>query len=268
SYVLYHYDVNRPKDDRPLDTLGKVQWQLGPVKTDGDTHSISFFTDIQGVRVTKTYSLAKREYHVGLEVKLERAPGTTRKDLKFRYQFSGAHQMPIEGRWYTSIFREALIGVVEKNDLWRNFQDAREIALKLGGDSVTRDEGRSIRYAAVRVQYFASAIVVDDEQDRKDFLASARPTLEGRVIKVEMEEDFSPGEDRLTLRDKKDRSRPAETYYLSPRVRTELAARRPQKGARFGLYCVPDNHDRLVAVRVLSEAETQPLFLDDLTVRV
>ena len=54
------------------------------------------------------------------------------------------------------------------------------------GKEVGKEKDQFIRYAGVAVQYFASIIVVDDEQvegQQQDFLARARPTLESYVVK-------------------------------------------------------------------------------------
>src|SRR5439155_19948523 len=158
------------------------------------------------VRISKTFTLTKRQYHLGLEVKLERL-NKTGKNLKFRYQLSGGHGLPIEGRWYTSTFRHALIARAEGNSIWRDNQDIREISKKLGGESVSPEEGKLIRYAGIAVQYFASVIVVDDDQDNRSFVTSARPTLEAYVVKVEHTgEPILPNADTLVIKDKKDRT--------------------------------------------------------------
>src|SRR5205807_327610 len=37
SNVLYHYDPDRPKSDYPLDTLGRVDWDVAEVRLDGES---------------------------------------------------------------------------------------------------------------------------------------------------------------------------------------------------------------------------------------
>src|SRR6201999_1794379 len=61
---------------------------------------------------------------------------------------------------------------------WRDYQDSWMIGAHAGGDTVLRGEGGRIVYAAVDVQYFSSAIAVDDEQPKRDFVAYVRPTEE------------------------------------------------------------------------------------------
>jgi hypothetical protein len=76
SFALYHYATADDKDPRPLDTLGKRDWKVVEKKTDGDEQRVVFATEVGefGVRVTKTFTLKPREYHLGLSVKIERLP--------------------------------------------------------------------------------------------------------------------------------------------------------------------------------------------------
>jgi YidC/Oxa1 family membrane protein insertase len=263
SNLLYHYDT--PKAEHPLDTLGKRVWSGGKKVEDSDgRQSISFSTDIQGVRITKTFTLEPHSYHLGLAVKLE-VTDPKRKGEKFRYQLTSGHLLPIDGPLYASTFRHSLIGRVRGNDVWRDYQDIREVALKQGGESVTPEEGKFIQYAGVAVQYFASVIVVDDDQDKRDFLASARPLLEARVVKIELEEEGKNITGDLVVHDKKDKTK-KEVYHLPFEVR--FLVNQMHKGARFNMLVVPDAEFGLKAVRLLREAEAQPLFLDDMTARV
>ncbi len=102
---------------------------------------------VGGVIIRKTYTLAEGEYHIGLEVKLFKADPADKGDLWFRYQLAGAHGLPIEGQWYTSTFRNALIAQVENGSVYREIYDSlARLALKEGGDDNERNTpGRSIR---------------------------------------------------------------------------------------------------------------------------
>ncbi len=273
SNVLFHYDADRPgAKQRPLDTLGKTEWRIDEVKnSDKDTEQlVRFVTVIQGVEVTKTFSLSPRTYHIGLEVGMRRTKGAP-KDLTFRYQLSGALGLPIEGAWYTSIFRHSLIGMMDGGSPWRNYQDNREIALKQGGDDVKRDQERRFLYAGVAVQYFASIVAIDDVQKNQDFIGSVRPTCESRVLTLELEDTIRPGfspEDRvLKVSEKRDRTR-TDKYILSEAVHTELLARHLGKGDRITVLVVPDTEDQQVVVKLLREGQAQPQFQDDITVRL
>jgi len=192
SELFYSYP--QVDSENPVATLGEAEWAVqsaakgarnaGFVVTDKDgTQSVTFTTMIpdQPVRVTKTYSLRPGDYHLGLSLKFERTDGGT-EPLKIRYQLAGAHGIPIEGVWYTSTFRNALIGSVKDKYVARNLQDSGSIAFKAGGEEIEAKEGTWVEYAAVANQYFASAIVVGDRQDkgvdRKSIVAWARPTVE------------------------------------------------------------------------------------------
>jgi YidC/Oxa1 family membrane protein insertase len=214
SNLLYHYDTSdSDSESRPLDTLGKVRWQVvpgedghvlqvGTVDRDGQKRRqerVAFRTDeIDGVRITKTYSLVAGEYHVGLEVRVEQAPDAAegKKQTRFRYQLTGAHGLPVEGKWYTRVFQNALIALEEKEDgdIERDVQTLQEIGKWGGGRKVRKSEKNFLRYAAVAVQYFASGLVVDNEQESQDFLDWARPTLETGVTKGTVERVGNDGE--------------------------------------------------------------------------
>src|SRR5262249_54057883 len=64
--------------------------------------------------------------------------------------------------------------------IWRDLQDSKSIGIQGGGRDLPKDskEEKFIRFAGIVTQFFASMIVVDDEQENKTFIAWARPTLE------------------------------------------------------------------------------------------
>jgi YidC/Oxa1 family membrane protein insertase len=201
SYALYLY---RPGKEVPLPLLGEVQWQVDEAATirevgdDGRPfyRQVTFYTDVaeQGLRITtnpadadlritKTFKLAPADYHIELEVKVENRktdPQTV------RYQLAGARGLPIEGEWFTSTFRNGVIGWVDaKGTPLRQLEESRQIGFRSGGDEVKRSEeseGKEaipIEYAGITNQYFASLAVVDNEQENRKFLEKARATVEG-----------------------------------------------------------------------------------------
>jgi YidC/Oxa1 family membrane protein insertase len=265
SFLLLHFDVNDPNAERPLDTLGKVRWEVVGRKTDGPEQFVSFQADVQGVRVTKTFTLAEKEYHVGLTVQVERAPGAKGSgELKFRYQLTGAHGLPVEGKWYTNTFRNSLIARIQDRSVLRDLQDLRQISLWEGGNQILRGPDDMIRYAGVALQYFASVIVVDNEQKVQNFLARARPTLElavskGRVASVSA--DWS----NFTLAAP---DREGQTFFLiDPELQKEFRDRY-REGSRLAVTHYTDTTGSLVAAALGDEEQTQPLWVDDITVRV
>lgn len=190
AFSVFHYAKPGEDEERPLDTLGKLLWvvERTQVAADADRQEVVFAADVpdHGVRIVKTFTLAKGEYHLGLTVKVER-PAGAKPGPKFRYQLAGAHGLPIEGEWYTYTYRNAMVGWVDKKDAdWRVLQDYHALSGPAGSERF-RQDGKRFAYAAVAIQYFASAIVVDDRSadgtplpaDRRNFLEFVRTTLEG-----------------------------------------------------------------------------------------
>ncbi len=223
SFLLYHFATPDPKDKRPVDTLGRMAWEIVPGKdgkpivTDKDgVQRVTFKAAVprlKDVTIFKTYELAPRTYHIGLtvEVKDGRKAGARDKAAReIRLQLAGPHGLPIEGKWYTSLFRNALIGRVDKNgSLWRSVEDSRRISVREGGDRVPEgnlDANEAIQYGGVQIQYFASLIVVDNTGPRKDFppriLEWARPTLEFTEMRGKIKA-LSHGARTLVLVDEK-----------------------------------------------------------------
>src|SRR5262249_2345873 len=102
----------------------------------------------------------------------------------FRYQLMSAHGLPIEGSWYTYTFRNAIITRADSgNYATRSLQELRYLAHRGGGDKIPKEPGKSIEFGGVGIQYFASLVVVDNEQEDRSFLAWARPTVETAVVK-------------------------------------------------------------------------------------
>jgi YidC/Oxa1 family membrane protein insertase len=188
AFAVYHYATPDDKEKQPLDTLGRVTWSVqSESRPAGGRQEVVYTTDLpdQGVRVVKAFSLAPGEYHVGLSVKVERLPGAA--PAKFRYQLAGASGLPIEGVWYTTTYRNALIGMVsDKEVLHRIDQYSASLSHTGGSDRIRREETRRIIYAAVVLQYFASAIAVDDRAAdgstlppaKTNFVQFARATVE------------------------------------------------------------------------------------------
>jgi YidC/Oxa1 family membrane protein insertase len=75
---------------------------------------------------------------------------------------SGPRGLPVEGEWYTSIFRVALVGWLDaKKAARRQYEDAATIGGRRGGERVDRGDN-TFQYMAVATQYFASAVAIDD----------------------------------------------------------------------------------------------------------
>jgi YidC/Oxa1 family membrane protein insertase len=271
SNVLYHFPLNSTSvDDRPLDTLGKVNWEVVEPKNPKPDESYSrvvFETEVEGVRVTKTYALAPDTYHLGLEVSLERTERAAAGKLQFRYQLTSGHGMPIEGEWYTSTFTNALIGRWDKKkqDLYRDFQDLRFVSTRAGGNLVVSEDEKIIRYAGMATQFFASVIVVDDKQTYQDFLKSARPTLETATVKGTLKSKDA-GAGTFVLKPEKETT--DMTFQVPPQAWDLFHLGDRPDGKEIGVLYATDSHDRNVAIDVRDPDRINPLFLDDVTVRV
>ena len=177
SNCLFHYE--RVDDDHPIDTLGTKEWTLDRAQTREDRAVFHADLPSLGLRISKIYTLKPDEYHVGLEVNIERI-GQDKQPVKFRYQLASGHGLPIEGEWYTTIYRNGVVGLLgERDNFYRDLEDSQHIGYKLGGNPISKPPNQRIVYAGVMVQYFASLVVVDDDQVQKDFLERARPTVEG-----------------------------------------------------------------------------------------
>jgi len=213
SFALYHYGKPEPRQDDsnnpPLETLGHLEWEMGPVvqNDNGQEVLLKAVPDpevmVNGqkykVAITKKYTLNSGDYHLALEIKFELDPACKEK-LIFGYQLAGPLRMPVEGVWYTNTFRNAVIGGYTSNgkNIWRDLQDSRTIGFQGGGRDLPRaeNEEKYIKFGGVATQYFASLMVVDDEQQgTKNFIRWARPTLEASSL----DPDY-PGNADITVR--------------------------------------------------------------------
>jgi YidC/Oxa1 family membrane protein insertase len=183
SYLLFHFPTPKAPNPVPVNTLGIEVWHVKQEEAGPDLAEQKVVMEAElprlNVRITKTFTLKREDYHIGLEVKFE----ALKDKVDFRYQLAGGHGLPIEGVWYTYTYRNSIIGVIENNKVVdRNLQDSRSIGVQSGGKDVWKGDGY-LGYAAVVTQYFTSAIVLDDQQeegvDRKQILEWARPTVEG-----------------------------------------------------------------------------------------
>jgi YidC/Oxa1 family membrane protein insertase len=264
SNLLFHFDPNRKGHD-PLPTLGEIEWAIAEVKRekegDGEVvRRVAFATEIDGVRITKTFALDPEDYHIGVEVKLELLPGAEGAK-PFRYQFTSAHGLRLEGEWYTNVLRNALIGYHNNSSNYfvRVLDDSRRISHRLGSDPVDVNNGdKLLRYAGVAVQYFASMLVVDDQQENQSFLARARATVEGAAMKGQVK---SVEGDKFVLlaADKGEYD-----FYLDRRAQLLL----PPVGTHLAVIYTFDDHNRRVATAFRPEQDTEPLFYNDIVARV
>lgn len=288
SFLLYHYPMvekGQPTKFVPVLTLGQRIWSFDGNNTDADgVQEIRFSTRVPPpyahLRIIKTFRLAPRDYHIGLGIEIQNVDG--KEDAPaFRYQFAGAHGVPIEGMWYATTYRNSFIGVVDgRNSLWRTMEDTQRITHRAGGEAVPDPDAPRqdsfIQYAGVADQYFASLIVTDDQQvppdeggvDKKDILAWGRPTLETSQVRaiyrdhdhntlVAAEQGGLAGQQRLEF----------VSYQLLPRTRVLLDSEKLRPGEPVIITYYTLDRDRRVATSIRRGREMQP-FANDIMVRV
>ena len=284
SFRMYHY--LQPKDDNPAFGLGQSLWTFdGKKKLADDVHEVRYFTTLpesDKIKIVKTYRLAPKDYHVTLVLEVHDTRGAKDADqavIPFRYQLTGGQGLPIEGEYYTAILRNAVIGMVDpRGSLWRKLEDSARISLHRGGDRFpegSRGDSR-LQYAGVANQYFASMLVVDDQQPKKDdggvdadkVLAWARPTLETQEIRGIITKIFKD-DGAILFTDFSDSKRSTTArYLLLPRTKKHLEDLELNEGDKAVLsYYETDDGKRRVASWVRLGETPKPQF-DDITVRV
>lgn len=209
AYALFHYDT--PDDKHPSPHLGTVNWQVAAETRTDDLHTVTFETQLGEpffVKVRKTYTLAKKDYHVGLKLEISRTDTGGKAPRPFRYQLSGPRGLPVEGEWYTSTTRTALIGYDNRGRARRQYEDAGSIHLKRGGEALHSGNGENqFHYAAVATPYFASALAVDRSADPK-----ANPWA---YVRATSELPFVPvGEERAKVEQEAKAGNPAAAIEL------------------------------------------------------
>jgi YidC/Oxa1 family membrane protein insertase len=166
SFTVFHYPT--PDDKFPDPYLGEAKWEVvSEERPEGGVHKVVFQAELGApyfVKFRKTYTLAPKEYHIGLRLEIERlaVPGSEKGKGSFRYQISGPRGLPIEGEWYNMTYRVALVGWNDRKGVARRqYETAAAVATMRGGDAVPKAEN-TFKYMAVATQYFASAVAIDD----------------------------------------------------------------------------------------------------------
>jgi YidC/Oxa1 family membrane protein insertase len=270
SYRMFHFP--EANAERPVFGMGEALWNVvegGAVK-EGDGWKVSFWTlvpDQRHLKVTKTYRLNPKEYHLRVRLDIE---NLSPDKASFRFQMAGAHGLKIDGEWYTppTSFRTAVVGVVDDRDnLLRSVEDAAAVSKNKEGERIPASNSW-IQYAGVMTQYFAAVIVVDPKQPFGDFkqkpsvLQSARPTQESTEVKARL---VTIGEDDVVFAVAKDE---LITARLLPRAKEHLQTLKLKEGS----ICVvnfsrePKTNGAIVHWVRLGQSP-QPYF-DDMTIRV
>jgi YidC/Oxa1 family membrane protein insertase len=272
SFRLYHFPGG-DAEAKPVFGMGEVHWKLVDTRKDdkGDVNEVAYSTQVPGsphIEITRTYRVEPGSYHLGLTLQMH----NTRKDgapVPFRYQLTGSHGLPIEGEWYTSIFRNAVIAQVDGRSVYRDLEGADRISHRAGGEKVPQgDRSGFVQYAGVMNQYFASLIVPDDlGDDYKNHIAWARATNESSEIKGIIQKIDADKEEVEFTEIGATKVHKTHTYRLLPRAREHIAALDLTSGAKAVLswYETPDG--TRVATWIRAGHALRPQF-DDATVRV
>ncbi|MBN9118799.1 MAG: YidC/Oxa1 family insertase periplasmic-domain containing protein [Planctomycetes bacterium] len=218
SYTVFHYPT--PDDKNPDPLLGERNWKVvSEERPDDGEHRVVFETELGEpyfLKFRKIYTLAPGAYHIGLRVEVEKlaVPGSAKGKGQTRLQISGPRGLPIEGEWYATTYRNAIVGWLDhKGTPRRQLEEAAAIGNKRGGEAVTRGENQ-FKYMVVATQFFASGVAIDDRADdtfengRKNPWAYVRATTE---IPFEKKQDPGlPYFDDITVR------AASETLDLAP----------------------------------------------------
>ncbi len=195
SYTLLHYpSVGDPllrtsegAEQYPSTELADRLWKIvdQSPSADGSEARVVFETALAApyfLKIRKTFTLGPKDYHVGMKLDFEALPGRPDKDrVKFKYQISGARGLPVEGEWYTSTYRNSLVGWVNPaGTAKRDIQDSASITTSFGGNRID-PQGNTFTYAGVGTQYFASVLAIDEsmpDEARKNLWHYVRPSRE------------------------------------------------------------------------------------------
>jgi YidC/Oxa1 family membrane protein insertase len=278
SFLMFHYPA--PAKEEPVATLGMNIWKVEEHTTGPNECRLKLsydqLPDYPNLKIVRTYTLKPKEYHIGLTVEIidERDPnGPSKEPRDFRYQLAGSHGLPIEGWWYTSVFRTPMIGILNtRGTLERDLdQTQHSISVKEGGDRVPllQLEGNMIQYAGVATQYFASLIVTDDQQvpgmNPADVIGYCRPTLEseevqGIIKSIDLKDPSRPLLKLLT------KAGDEWIFQMLPRTRDQIEAHKlgPKAEVFVSYYRDFDGNRIATGIRAGSVRHRQ---FDDITVR-
>jgi len=181
SYTLLHYATD---EKHPSPELAQRTWKV----VAQSAQEVSFETTLDApyhIVIRKTFTLNKSDYHIGMKLSFQGVAGARSTDARtranLRYQIVGPRGLALEGEWYTTTFRNALVGWRTPSGYGkRDIQTNRAVVIEHGGYKVEQ-EGNAFTYAAVQTQFFTSALCLDpdvDEASRKTWWAYARPTRE------------------------------------------------------------------------------------------
>jgi YidC/Oxa1 family membrane protein insertase len=212
AYTIYHYpaeddparqprDADRMNDEFPSPELGIRTWKKVRDEKSEDTHTVAFETELATpyhLRLRKTFSVKKGEYHLGFKVEIEPLKDHVAGKGKLRYQLVGPRGLPIEGEWYTTTFRNVYVGRVDsryKDRTSRDVEDAATINQSFGSAKYPKPDGK-LTYAGVGTQFFAGVIALDQRENLPvegywDYCRGTRETWQNRVSEMPQLDDVT-----------------------------------------------------------------------------
>ena len=270
AFELTHFPGDSAR--QPIDELARRSWKCSTEKVkreDGREESrVVFVTDVRGVRITKAFRLVEGEYHLGLDISLEKTDPAAKN---FRYQLAGPRGLPLEGDWYTQTFRNAVFGVQDARAVFdRQVLDMRSSLMVSQGAPPTIQKGSTpanlLRYAGIQTQYFASIVALRDPLSVP--FKQCQATVEAAQLRGRVEScDMTAG--TMTLR-------PDGRQPVAFRLSEDLVGRlgsTPERGTDLAVTYIwsPESAEdsfEWVAIDAVSGDKTHPLFVTDATVRL
>lgn len=204
SYTLLHYDTPpEGNNSHPSAELATRKWEVVGERagTDETPGEVAFETTLGAphhVRVRKTFTLAKTDFHVRMRVEFTPTADREAGAPKLAYQIAGPRNVPIEGEWYSAVQRNAIFGYKSGGSAGRAIVDANRIVTEHGSMKYTANDSElrgDPTFAAVVNQFFAAAVCIDPDQPdevRKNLWGYVRATREWN----ETDRPFDPADAR------------------------------------------------------------------------
>ncbi len=160
------WEVVRGPDGKVVQPAVRTDTAAGKPK--GQMASFRTKVGSLGIILTKTYSLFEGDNAFSMDLKIE----SPEKDQSVVYKLLGPHGVPIEGEWYTGVFRDAVFGMIKGRSVEISTLTADSVAKRK--DDPERFVGVPFKYLGVENQYFAVLLLptppasgVDDNPDQE-----------------------------------------------------------------------------------------------------
>jgi YidC/Oxa1 family membrane protein insertase len=152
--------------------LGNQNWEYLKAESQPPSKLVFRTTAKDGaVEIKKTFTLPEGSYLLGFELEFR---NLTDKPIEgLTYTLDGPQNLPLEGEWYTQYFRRAAsLLAPESGSPYLDEQLAPSVAGPGQGHPL---QATAVKYSGVAVQYFASAIVQEDNPLERRLFQSVTP---------------------------------------------------------------------------------------------